>query len=85
MIEDNRIKVDDLGNDKLPDKCKKVSTSGELAVYQNDGYGKLIGFWVFRGMLSDSVQLVYSTGGEQLIISSYIEHPIISIDKLKDN
>ena len=85
MIEDNKIKVDDLGNAKLPDKCKKVSTSGEVAVYQNDEDGKLIGFWVFRGMLSSSVQLVYSTGGEQLIRSSDIEHPIVSIDKLKDN
>ena len=85
MIEDNKIKVDDLGNAKLPDKCKKVSTSGEVAVYQNDEDGKLIGFWVFRGMLSGSVQLVYSTGGEQLIRSSDIEHPIVSIDKLKDN
>lgn len=85
MIEDNKLKVDDLGNVELPDKYKKVSTSGEVAVYQNDEDGKLIGFWVFRGMLSGSVQLVYSTGGEQLIRSSDIEHPIVSIDKLKDN
>lgn len=85
MIEDNKLKVDDLGNAKLPNKYKKVSTSGEVAVYQNDEDGKLIGFWVFRGMLSGSAQLVYSTGGEQLIRSSDIEHPIVSIDKLKDN
>ena len=85
MIEDNKLEVDDLGNSKLPDKCKKVSTSGEVAVYQNDEDGKLIGFWVFRGMLSGSVQLIYSTGGEELIRSSDIEHPIVSIDKLKDN
>lgn len=85
MIEDNKLKVDDLGNVKLPNKYKKVSTSGEVAVYQNDEDCKLIGFWVFRGMLSGSVQLVYSTGGEQLIRFSDIEHPIVSIDKLKDN
>lgn len=85
MIEDNKLKVDDLGNVKVPDKYKKVSTSGEVAVYQNDEDGKVIGFWVFRGMLSGSIQLVYSTGGEQLIRSSDIEHPIVSIDKLKDN
>lgn len=85
MIEDNRLKVDDLGNVKLPNKYKKVSTSGEVAVYQNDEDGRVIGFWAFRGMLSGSVQLVYSTGGEQLIRSSEIEYPIVSIDKLKDN
>ena len=85
MIEDNKLKVDDLGNVKLPNKYKKVSTSGEVAVYQNDEDGKVIAFWVFRGMLSGSVQLVYSTGGEEIIRSSEIEHPIVSIDKLKDN
>ena len=85
MIEDNKLKVDDLGNVKLPNKYKKVSTSGEVAVYQNDKDGKVIGFWVFRGMLSGSIQLVYSNGGEEMIRSSEIEHPIVSIDKLKDN
>ena len=85
MIEDNKLKVDDLGNVKLPNKYKKVSTSGEVAVHQNDKDGKVIGFWVFRGMLSGSIQLVYSNGGEEMIRSSEIEHPIVSIDKLKDN
>lgn len=85
MIEDNKLKVDDLGNVKLPNKYKKVSTNREVSVYQNDEDGKVIGFWVFRGMLSGSVQLVYSTGGEEIIRSSEIEHPIVSIDKLKDN
>ena len=85
MIEDNKLKVDDLGNVKLPNKYKKVSTSGEVAVYQNDEDCKVIAFWVFRGMLSGSIQLVYSDGGEEMIIDSEIENPIISIDKLKDN
>lgn len=85
MIEDNKLKVDDLGNVKLPNKYKKVSTSGEVAIYQNDEDGKVVAFWIFRGMLSSSVQLVYSTGGEEIIRSSEIEHPIVSIDKLKDN
>lgn len=85
MIEDNKLKVDDLGNAKLPNKYKKVSTSGEVAVYQNDEDGKVIGFWVLRGVLSGSVQLIYSTGGEKIIRDSEIEHPIVSIDKLKDN
>ena len=58
MIEDNKLEVDDLGNIELSDKYQKVSTSEEVAVYQNDENGKVIGFWIFRGMLSDSVQLV---------------------------
>ena len=60
-MEDNKLEVDDLGNVELLDKYKKVSTSGEVAVYQNDENGKVIGFGIFKGMLSGSVQLVYST------------------------
>ena len=85
MIEDNKLKVDDLGNVKLPNKYKKVSTNGEVAVYQNDEDGKVVAFWIFRGMQSGSVQLIYSTGGEELIRDNETGHPIVSIDKLKDN
>ena len=85
MIEDNKLKVDELGNVELPDKYKNVSTSEEVAVYQNDEDGKVIGFWVFRGMQSGSVQLIYSTGGEQLIIDNETGHSIVNVDKLKDN
>lgn len=85
MLEDNKLKVDDLGNVKLQNKYRKVSTSGEVAVYQNDENGKVIGFWVFRGMQSGSVQLIYSTGGEKLIRDNETGHPIASVDKLKDN
>lgn len=85
MIEDNRLEVDDLGNSKLPDKYKNVSTSGEIFVYQNNEEGIVIAFWVFRGMQSGSVQLIYSTGGEKLIRDNETGHPIASVDKLKDN
>lgn len=85
MIEDNKLEVDDLGNSKLPNKYKNVSTSGEIAVYQNDEEGIVIAFWVFRGMQSGSVQLVYSTGGEKLIRDNETGHTIVSVDKLKDN
>lgn len=60
-MEDNKLDVDDLGNDELLDKYKKVTTSGEVTVYQNDENGKVIGFGIFKGMLSVFVQLVYST------------------------
>ena len=85
MIEDNRLEVDDLGNSKLPDKYKNVSTSGEIAVYQNNEEGIVIAFWVFRGMQSGSVQLIYSTGDEKLIRDNETGHTIVSVDKLKDN
>lgn len=85
MVDYNKLEIDDLGNVKLPDKYKKVSTSGEVAVYQNDEHGTVIVFWVFRGVQSGSVQLIYSTGGEKLVRDNETGHPIVSIDKLKDN
>lgn len=85
MVEKNKLAVDEIGNAKLPDKYKKVSASGEVSVYQNDENGVVVAFWVFRGMQSGSVQLIYSTGGEELIKDNETGHPIVSIDKLKNN
>lgn len=72
------------GNIKLP-KYKYVSSDGEIYVYQNDENGTVIGFWIFRGMLSGSVELIYSDGEENLIRENELGYPIIKIDKLKDN
>ena len=36
-------------------------------------------------MQSGSTQLMYSTGGEKLIKANETVHPIIEIEKLKDN
>ena len=81
----NELKPDDLGNVKLPKEYKKYSISGEVKIYQNDKEGQVICFWIFRGMQSGSVQLMYSTGGEKLIKANETGHPIINIEKLKDN
>ena len=76
---------DELGNIVLPDEYKKLSSSGEVFQYQNDEAGQVIGFWVFRGMLSGSVELVYSSGGEELIRANEARiGPIMRLEKLKD-
>lgn len=85
MVENNKLEIDDMCNAKLPNKYKKLSTSGEIAVYQNDEEGIVVAFWVFRGMQSGSVQVIYSTGGEKIIRDNETGHSIVSIDKLKDN
>lgn len=76
---------DDLGNIALTHEYKKYSTGGEITVFQNDDEGQIICFWIFRGMQSGSIQLIYSSGGEELIKKNETGHPIVSIDKLKDN
>lgn len=86
MIRNDRLQPrDELGNIVLPVGYRWLSTSGEVFQYQNDETGQVISFWVFRGMLSGSVELVYSSGGEELIRAHENRiGPITRIEKLKD-
>lgn len=85
MIKSNELKSDEIGNVTLPNKYKKLSTSGQIFIYQNNEEGQVIGFWVLRGTLSGSIEVIYSTGGEDLIKNNEKGHPITKIEKLKDN
>ena len=84
-IKNNYLNADENGNVILPKEYKNLSTGGSVFVYQNDEKGQVVGFWVFRGMLSGSIEIIYSTGGEELIRKNETEHPIIYIEKLKEN
>lgn len=85
MIEKGQLKPkDELGNISLPNKYKKYSISDEVFLYQNNEKGQVVGFWVFRGMLSGSTELIYSTGGKKLIKANETNHRITKIKKLKD-
>lgn len=84
MIKDGEITTDHLGNAKLPKGYGHLSSDGEIFVYENDSE-QVISFWVFRGMLSGSVQLIYSSGDESLIYANEKGHPITDVQKLKDH
>lgn len=83
-VKNNKYSYYFEGNIKLPE-YKYTSSDGEIYVYQNDNDGTVISFWVYRGMMSESVKLMYSDGGEELIRENESGHPIVSIEKLKDN
>ena len=86
MIKNDQLQPkDELGNVVLPVGYGRLSSDGMVFVYQNDESGQVIGFWIFRGMLSGSVELVYSTGGEDLIRANESGHPITKIERLKEN
>ena len=86
MIGSDQLRPkDEIGNVVLPAGYKRLSSDGEAFVYQNDENGQVIGFWVFRGMLSGSAELIYTSGGEALIRANESGHPIRKIDRLKDN
>ena len=92
--ENDRIKIveqiksgelqpaDGIGNIVLPFGYKRLSASGEVFQYQNDENGLVIGFYIFRGLaVTGSVELVYSSGGEELIRAN--EHYIEELTPLK--
>ena len=84
MVKDGEIVTDHLGNAKLPMGYGRLSSDGGIFVYQNDGE-QVISFWVFRGMLSGSVQLIYSSTDESLIYDNETVHPIKRVKKMKDH
>lgn len=85
LIADGQLMPDQLGNVDLPLGSRRVSASGQALVVQNDEQGQVIAFWIFRGMLSGSVELVYSTGGEELIWASKEGPYITRIERLRDS
>lgn len=84
MVKNNGLEVDDTGHVQLVGKYKKLSTGGEISIYQNNKDGVLIGFWVHRGMLAGATELIYSNGGEKLIYVNKWEHSIKDIIKLDE-
>ena len=86
LIKDGQLTPDPLGNVDLPWGLRRVSASGQALVLQNDDRGQVVAFWIFRGiMLSGSIFLVYSSGGEELIRASQ-EGPFITrIERLRDS
>lgn len=84
LIKDNKLKPDKYNNISLPKSLKKVSISGEVTLYQNNEEGLQVGFWIYRGLLSSSEELIYASSEEQ-IINNDKYNEIIKIKKLKDN
>ena len=70
-------------NIKLP-IYKYVSSDGEIYVYRNDEE-QIIGFWIFRGISSGNVELIYSSDGEDLIYDIKNNSEIIKIIELEEN
>lgn len=84
MIAEEQLRPDGLGNVRLPWRYRRTSSDGTVLVYRNDRE-QVVCFWVFRGMLSGSTQLVYSSQDEALILDIEQIHPVISIERLKEH
>ena len=84
MIENKELSKDKQGNVKLPRGYKITANSGEAFVYKSDEEGTVVGFWIFRGMLSSYTTIIYTTGGEELIRDE-IHSEILELKKLEDN
>lgn len=73
-----------IGNVDLPSKYRKLSTNGQVYLYLNNENDIVLAFWISRGILSGSTQVIYTTGGEELIRSNELGQSITSITKLDD-
>lgn len=69
----------------LPKQLEYLSEDGVVYIYQNDEKGIQVGFYSFRGMQTGSCQLIYSSGGEDMIWDNETGHPIKNISPIKDN
>lgn len=85
MVRNGELKVDEYGNAKLPDKYRKISTNGEVFVYQNDDENCVVGFWIFRGLQSGSVELIYSLNGKKNIYENETGHDLTGIEEWDKN
>ncbi len=83
LIREDKLYCDSMGNVRMPEKYRMLSSDGNVVVYEKEEE-TVVSFWVFRGMLSGSVELIYSTGGEERIRQNESGHPIVSIAELKE-
>lgn len=84
LISEGQLTADAYGNVRLPWKYQRTSSDGTVHVYRNDGE-QVICFWVFRGMLSGSVQLIYSSQDASLIRDNKRMDTIATIRELKNH
>lgn len=85
MVKNGELSPDDYGNIKLPFRYGFTSSDGEIHVYGNDEEETIMTFWIFRGMLSGSCELMYADGGAAQIKEELGADHVESIEKLKDN
>lgn len=86
MIRNDQLSAKDgIGNIDLPMGYRRLSSDGQVFLYENDENGQVVCFWVFRGLLSGSFELIYSSGGEELIRANEKKINAVRIEKLKEN
>lgn len=84
MVKNMEIIPDQFGNAELPFLYEHTSSDGNIHVYRNDDE-QVVSFWVFRGMLSGSVELIYSSLDETLIYETESGYFITGVEKLKEH
>lgn len=84
MVKNGEIVPDHFRIAKLPFMLSHTSSDGTICVYQNDEE-QVVSFWVFRGMLSGSVELIYSSLDETLIYENLMGEFVSSAEELKEH
>lgn len=66
-IQKNELSDDVIGNVRLPIKYRFFSSDGEVHIYENDADGTVVGFWVFRGIMTSPYTSVIYTSYDTMI------------------
>lgn len=82
FIQKGELTDDGIGNVGLPFMYKYLSCDGEAHIYKNNEQETVIGFWVYRGMMSSYQTVVYTSLAEP-ITSSVLGNSDIEIQKLE--
>lgn len=83
-IKEQTLKPDKDGIISLSGKNKKISTGGEIMVFENSKGNTIIGFWVYRGMAGDrSTFIVFTSTGQKSTVKHFED--VHSIREIKDN
>lgn len=83
LVKTNYIKPNNVGIAKLPNKYKNLSLGNEIMIFYNQKNEVVVGFFVFRGIMSGSCFIVY-TDGEKNLLEKNIDY-LQKMEKIKDN
>lgn len=84
-IRNSRVHFDERGNTQLPSSKQHLSTDGNMVIFKSDQEGIIVGFWVFRGMLSSSTFVLYSSQDSEPTASGLNVGAVEILQKLDPN
>ena len=84
-IQTGQLMDDGIGNVNLPFGRRFLSRSGEVSIIEHDEDGIIVGFWIFRGLIMGSFEMMIYTSYAQPPTSPIVGRQILSIERYGEN